>query len=112
MSALFEQIVERLRPLDVSRILVFGSTVEGKRNERDSDIDLAIVVDSPSSFESYDKRLEMKSRLRAALLEINAEVAIDILLYTEDEFRRFSGESGFVATEVIGKGQTLYAKAG
>lgn len=112
LSAVLQEIVERLRPLGVSRIVVFGSTVCGQPRGQDSDIDLAVVVDSPREFESYDERLEAKSRLRVALLDINATVPIDILLYTEEEFRGFLNESSFVATEIVGKGQTLYEKAG
>ena len=112
MTAVLEQIVERLRVHGVSRIVVFGSTAQGERHDRNSDIDLAVVVDTPSTFNSYDERLEVKSRLRAAIVDINAEVPIDILLYTEEEFWQLSGESGFVASEVIGKGHTVYAKAG
>lgn len=112
LSTVLREIVERLRPLGVSRIVVFGSTVCGERLERDSDIDLAVVVDSPSEFRNYDERLEAKSRLRVALLDINETIPIDILLYTEEEFRRSMKEPGFVAIEVVGKGQTLYEKAG
>mgnify|MGYP000276437215 CR=1 FL=1 len=112
LSTVFRAIVERLRPLGVSRIVVFGSTAWGERRDADSDIDLAVVVDSPREFRSYDERLETKSRLRVALLDINETVPIDILLYTEEEFGRLSTEPSFVGSEVVGKGQTLYEKAG
>lgn len=109
---LLGQIVERLRPLGITRILVFGSAAQGVRNDSDSDIDLAVVLDTPDYFNSYDERLAAKSRLRAALLDINAQIPIDILLYTEKEFKELSKESGFLASEVVEKGQTLYEKAG
>lgn len=112
LSAVLQEIVERLRPLGASRIVVFGSTVHGQRRERDADIDLAVVVDYPRQFRSYDERLEAKSRLRMALLDINATVPIDILVYTEEEFQGLLRESSFVATEVVAKGHTLYEKAG
>ena len=112
LSTVFREIVERLRPLGASRIVVFGSTARGERRDADSDIDLAVVVGSPREFRSYDERLEAKSRLRVALLDINETVPIDILLYTEDEFERLLAEPGFVGSEVAGKGQTLYEKAG
>lgn len=111
-TAVLREIVERLRPLGASRILVFGSAARGQRRAADSDIDLAVVVDAPREFRNYDDRLEAKSQLRLALLDINATVPIDILLYTEEEFRRLLSESSFLATEVVGKGQTIYEKAG
>ncbi len=95
----------------VARIAVFGSTAQSERHDRDSDIDLAVVVDTPSTFDSYDERLEVTSRVRAPLVDINAEVSIDILVYRRG-ILRLSGESGFVASEVSGKGHTMYAKAG
>lgn len=112
MRVLLEQIVQRLRPFGISRILVFGSAAHGEQTDDDSDIDLAVVLDTRESFGSYDERLAAKSRLRAALLDINEEVPIDILLYTEKEFQELSKETGFLASEVVEKGQTLYAKAG
>jgi predicted nucleotidyltransferase len=105
------KIVERLRDFAISRIILFGSSAEGSI-DADSDLDLAVVVSSPNRFSSYDERLEMKSRIRAAVRDINRMIPIDILLYTESEFTELLADGGFLAEEVQAKGETIYEKAG
>lgn len=105
------RIVERLQDFSITRIILFGSLAEGSTGS-DSDLDLAIIVSSPDRFSSYDKRLEMKSRFRAAIRDINRMIPIDILLYTESEFTELLTDGGFLAEEVQAKGETIYEKAG
>jgi predicted nucleotidyltransferase len=104
-------IVDRLQGFSVTRIILFGSSAEGSIGA-DSDLDLAVVVSSPNRFSSYDERLEMKSRIRAAIRDINRMIPIDILLYTEAEFAELLTDGGFLAEEVQAKGETIYEKAG
>lgn len=105
------KIVERLQGFSITRIILFGSSAEGSTGS-DSDLDLAIIVGSPDRFSSYDERLEMKSRIRAAIRDINRMIPIDILLYTESEFTELLTDGGFLAEEVQAKGETIYEKAG
>lgn len=104
-------IVERLQDFSITRIILFGSSAEGSTGS-DSDLDLAMIVSSPDRFSSYDERLEMKSRIRAAIRDINRRIPIDILLYTETEFTELLSDGGFLAKEVQAKGETIYEKAG
>ena len=79
-----EPIIERIRDLNIQRVLVFGSTARGS-NDKDSDLDLAIIVPDPAEGESFE-RMDMALSVRRRLRDINRNVAIDILVYTEAEF--------------------------
>ena len=78
------------------RVIGFGSA-HTARVHADSDIDIAVVVCEPEGFDSYDARLEAKSRIRVQLREANRRVPIDILLFTEQEFEESLSEPGFVS---------------
>jgi predicted nucleotidyltransferase len=110
LNATITQIVDRLRELSVSRVIVFGSS-HTARVHADSDIDIAVVLSEPEEFASYDARLEARSRIRAQLRDINRRVPIDILLFTEQEFEASLSEPGFVSEEIVGHGRTVYEKA-
>ena len=47
-------IVDRLKDLSVSRIVVFGSTVTGTFDE-DSDVDLAVIVPDPEPGAKFNR---------------------------------------------------------
>ncbi|NBC30694.1 MAG: hypothetical protein GVY29_11980 [Spirochaetes bacterium] len=47
-------IVQRLKDLNVSRVVVFGSTVTGTFDE-DSDLDLAVIVPDPEPGEKFNR---------------------------------------------------------
>ena len=106
-----QTVVERLKRLPVSRIILFGSSANGATTS-DSDVDLAIVMDRPTAFENYDQRLEAKSEIRKSILDINGKIPIDILLYTESEYNELRQFKGFLSTEILARGRTLYEKAG
>ncbi len=107
---LIQDIVDRLRDTRVTRILLFGSRASGE-SDTGGDFDLAIVVGAPRSFNNYEERLEAKSAIRARLRDINRRVPIDLVLYTEDEFRELKAEASFLATEIMAKGRLVYEKA-
>lgn len=107
---LLQDIVDRLKDSRVTRILLFGSRASGESG-KGGDFDLAIVVGAPRNFNNYEERLEAKSAIRARLRDINRRVPIDLVLYTEDEFRELKGEASFLATEIMAKGRVLYEKA-
>lgn len=111
LEAVIGEIVSRLRLLPVSRIILFGSSAAGHASA-ESDLDLAIVLRQPNRFNSYDERLEAKSRLRESIQDINRKVPMDILLYTEDEYAELTRYRGFLSQEVVAKGRTLYERAG
>jgi len=103
-------IVQRLKDLNVSRVVVFGSTVTGTVDE-ESDLDLAVIVPDPEPGEEFN-RVDRAVELRRQIRDINARIAIDILVYTESEFSKLRDSPSFVRGEIAEAGKTVYERAG
>ena len=103
-------IVQRLKDLNVSRVVIFGSTVTGTVDE-ESDLDLAVIVPDPEPGEKFN-RVDRAVELRRQIRDINAQIAIDILVYTESEFSKLRNSPSFVRGEIAEAGETVYERAG
>ena len=93
-----ERIVAELPRLGVEKAILFGSLASG-RVGRTSDLDLILVVRTD---EPFTRRLE---RLYGAL---NPAVAMDLFVYTPDEFRGMAESNSFVRA-ALARGRVVYA---
>jgi predicted nucleotidyltransferase len=101
IEALKPQIVEKLKPLNPKKIILFGSYAYGVPTE-DSDLDLCIITESAGT------KIEKKSKIRNALKEI--AVAKDILVENEEYYLSHSDENWINTAlyDVRHKGKVLY----
>ena len=83
-----EKIIPEITELDVEKIILFGSLNTG-RVHATSDIDLIIIKQT-------DKRF--MDRLDRFYTNVDSEVAVDMLVYTPDEFEDMKLNSQFVRT--------------
>ncbi|MBI5621066.1 nucleotidyltransferase domain-containing protein [Candidatus Gottesmanbacteria bacterium] len=81
------------------KIILFGSSVTG-RTDQNSDLDLVVIKETNTRF--YD-------RIGEVLRIIRPREAVDILVYTPEEYARLTRESWFVGEEIAKKGKVLYA---
>jgi predicted nucleotidyltransferase len=81
-------------------IWVFGSMATGTVHEW-SDIDLVIVKETTQRF------LE---RTKEVLQLLRPKVALDVLVYTPDEFKQLCQERAFIRDEIVNKGRLLYER--
>ena len=98
-----DQIRESLRPLHPERVIVFGSYAHGEA-DRDSDIDLIVVLDSDVEPATYHERMMNRLLVRRALDILNREYALDVLVYTLPEWKRFQDSGSAFAKEVASQG--------
>lgn len=103
-------ILERIRDMNVVRVIVFGSTASGELHA-DSDLDLAIVVADPQNPEAFD-RIERALEIRRRIRDINRQVALDIFVYTQSEFKELASIPSSLRAELVEAGETVYEKAG
>ena len=94
-----DRILNILKKRNPDTILLFGSLAEGGI-ESFSDIDLIIVESTEKPFFS---RIEEIRRL------IHPRVAIDIFIYTPEEFGSMVGTNSFIR-EAVARGKILYEK--
>jgi len=96
------EIVERLKPLDPDRVILFGSYAYGTPTE-DSDIDLFLVNNK-----TVDSQYEAKALMSLRDLIHKHHIGFDVLS-ASDEFLK-QREDYFYKEDILGRGKILYAK--
>lgn len=92
-------IVNRLKPLNPIKIILFGSYAHGNPNEN-SDIDLCVVK------ETIDSKIREKRKIRELLKDIN--ISKDILVPSRSEFDFYKNEHGSVYMDIENNGLVLW----
>jgi len=92
-------IVEKLRPLNPLKIILFGSYAYGTPNA-DSDLDICVVKKEVKS-KSKEKK-EIRERLKELL------IAKDILVSSFDEYEFYKMQFGSVFMDIEKKGKLLW----
>jgi predicted nucleotidyltransferase len=94
------------REVDPERIYLFGSRARGEARQ-DSDVDLLIIVREP--FGPEHSRFQEINRVYRALSSFR--IPNDVLLYSSDEFARWSRSLNHVAGRCSREGKLLYARS-
>jgi predicted nucleotidyltransferase len=89
-----------LRP---EKVIVFGSYALGEA-QRDSDIDLIVVLSSDTVPRTYYDRMANRLLVRRALDALNRNYALDVLVYPVPEWKRFRDSGSAFAKEVASRG--------
>lgn len=92
-----ERILSILSSMGVSKVLAFGSFVTGK-TAMESDLDLIVVMKTEDRF---------IDRLERVYNAINPRIAVDILVYTPEEFEEMSSKNPLIRT-AIKEGKIVY----
>ena len=101
-TPLIEEIVRRIVPLvDPEAIVLFGSHSRGDARAQ-SDLDLLVIASSDQP------RYQRASPLYGALSDIL--VPMDILVYTPEEVRDWSGVREALVTTAMREGRVLYER--
>jgi len=97
IEAELNRILEKLKNIDVKKVILFGSAVSGNINSK-SDIDLIIVKETNASF---------LTRIDEIYAAIEPNMAVDILVYTPEEFDALEKTNSFVS-RAVKEGRLLY----
>jgi uncharacterized protein len=100
IKTIINKLIEIYNPLE---IYLFGSYAWGQPNE-DSDLDILVVIDK-----YYKDRHQVIVDGHKALVSIH--MPKDILVYTKEEFDRFSNDVTRFCYNIKHKGKKIYAKA-
>ncbi len=99
INLLKKLIVERLRSIDPTKIILFGSYAYGNPSD-DSDLDICIVKKEVKS--KIKEKREIRKKLRDIL------IAKDILVPSEKEFEFYKNQYGSVFMDINQKGIVLW----
>lgn len=109
IEKLKEEIVERLKPLNPDKIILFGSYAYGNPDE-DSDIDLYVVTNDDFIPKNWREKSDITLKISRRLRELRSYVAIDLIIHTRKMHEKFLSINSSFASELIEKGELLYEK--
>ena len=100
-----KEIVERLKPLNPDKIILFGSYAYGTPTE-DSDIDLFLVKDTINKNSVRDYTLLAKKRIRDLVFKY--KIGFDVLSAPSSYIN--SKDDYFYKVDILQKGKVLYSE--
>ena len=104
ISNILYEIIDRvLGVVKAEEIVIFGSAATGQMNP-DSDIDIAVIVNSANS------KRHIAMDIYLALRGIG--VPIDIIVITPEEIKKYKDAIGTIIPEIIYNGRTIYKFSG
>jgi len=106
IEKLKHEIVERLKPLDLDKIILFGSYAYGTPNE-DSDIDLYVVTKDEFIPQSYREKRTVSKTVSKAIRDLRSHVPIDLIVHTKSMADKFKQLNSSFSREVLTHGKVL-----
>jgi predicted nucleotidyltransferase len=106
---IISKIVQSLIDLNIYKIILFGSYASGTAT-KDSDVDLLVILDSEEFAKTFDERMNRKRPISTALLEVNYQYPMDIIVYSKAEFDYLKSNEDFFVQEIEKTGKELYGK--
>ena len=88
IEVLKPQIIERLKPLNLDKIILFGSYAYGTPNE-DSDIDLYVVTNDGFIPQSFQEKNQLYLKVSKQIRELRKIVAIDLIVHSKKMHEAF-----------------------
>ena len=108
IDILKDEIVQRLKPLNPNKIILFGSYAYGTPNN-ESDIDLFLLKDDLEKNQTRDYQLSLQKRL----IDLQKKYLIGIDLFVDSSDRvqhRIEDVNDQFYDEIMRKGDVIYAK--
>lgn len=97
------EIVERLKPLNPDKIILFGSYAYGTPNEN-SDIDLYVVTNDNFIPKNFKEKSQVHLKVSRVLRDLLQEYPTDLLTHTKAMHRKFINLQTPFSNEIITKG--------
>ena len=100
-------ILQRLKPLDLDQVILFGSYAYGNPNE-DSDIDLYVVTKDEYTPQSFKENMDIKLKVSRAIKDLQKIIPIDTITHTKAMNKKFIQMGSMFSKEIVGKGVKIY----
>ena len=101
-----KEIVERLKPLNPHKVILFGSYAYGTANE-DSDIDLYVVTNDEFIPQSFREKRDLTKEISKAIRDLRTKTAIDLIVHTKAMSEKFKELNSSFSRELLSKGNIL-----
>jgi predicted nucleotidyltransferase len=107
--AFIPSIVASLQQVNPYKIYLFGSVASGNTTN-DSDVDLAIILDTDKVHQTYDDKIKTRVRVRKSIFDVSCQIPIDILVYSRPEYQKLKEVNPGFVREIEEKGKVIYEK--
>jgi len=101
-----KEIVDRLKPLNPEKVILFGSYAWGNPNE-DSDVDLYVVTKDDFLPNNWHEKSEIYLRWIKPLSDIQEQVGIDLITHTKPMHSKFVELNSMFYRKIIKDGVVL-----
>jgi predicted nucleotidyltransferase len=98
INSIIDKIIQKFNPL---KIVLFGSYVNNSQN-RDSDLDLLVIMNS--TLPKYKRSSNIKLFLSPY------PIPLDILVFTPNEYQKYSQVKNHIVYQIKKTGKVLYDK--
>ena len=102
-----QEIIKHLKPLDIDKIILFGSYAYGTTHQ-DSDIDLYVVTNDNYIPQSFDEKMNLKLKISRALKDLQVIVPIDVITHTKKMHEKFIEINSSFSREILQNGIKIY----
>jgi len=106
MEAIKSEIINRLEPLGLNKVILFGSYAYGTPH-KNSDIDLYVVTNDEFTPQNYKEKRALVWKVSQTILDIRKKYAIDLLVHTKEMHQKFVELQSSFATEILERGKVL-----
>jgi len=100
------EIIQRLKPLNPDKVILFGSYAYGTPNE-DSDIDLYVVTNDKFMPKDYDENMKVYLKVAHSIQDLIKQYPTDIIAHTKAMHKKFKEINSSFADEIMQKGLRL-----
>jgi len=101
------EIIEQLKPLNPTTIILFGSYAYGQPHE-DSDIDLYVVTDDDFTPQNWREKSKVYLKVADKLDDIMSRIPVDLIVHTKQMYQKFQELNSSFYRYDIQRGQVLW----
>ncbi|MBU1667627.1 nucleotidyltransferase domain-containing protein [bacterium] len=100
------ELLEKLEPLQLEKIILFGSYAKGTQRE-DSDVDLYVVTNDNFLPKDFEENMNIKLKVIKALDVLTDKIAMDVIVHTKKMNEKFIELNSYFARSIYSEGQVL-----
>jgi len=106
IEALKLEIIKHLEPLNLDRVILFGSYAYGTPNIY-SDIDLYVVTKDEYIPKNWEENRELTRNISRSLRDLRSKFPMDLVVHTKEMNRDFIKLDSYFSREIFTKGILL-----
>jgi len=100
------EIIERLKPLNPNKIILFGSYAYGTPN-KDSDIDLYVVTNDNFIPQSWKEKNEIYLKVSTSMKDIMKTYPTDLIVHTQAMYKKFKDMNSLFSQKILNNGVSI-----